>query len=217
VSHPTRRSLVAASLVVLTLVVAACDQRSATSSPAMSASPPAAASVPPSTAPSLSVVTPAPSVVPTGTPTPSTACAVAPQTGRLPSDRFTTLTVVGGGDADRLIFGFGNPSLGPGGPPEGSLTAAEAPYTQGASGAAIDVTGDRVLQVTFRGMSLQNDVGQETYSGPTELTPNLPALRHVVMYDATEGVVGWYVGYDGGGCATLSQTNDAVTLTIQHP
>ena len=52
-------------------------------------------------------------------------------------------------------------------------------------------------------MSLSNDVGQETYQGPPEVTPNLPALRHAVMYDATEGIVGWYLGYDGPGCVTL--------------
>jgi hypothetical protein len=216
-THATRRSLLFPVLAVLALVAAGCGSGATIATPLASPSPAAPASVAPSVTPSVAVATAAPTATPAATPAPATACAVTPQTGNLPSDRFTTLKVTAGGDADQLTFHFGNPSLGPGGPPEGSLAAAEPPYTQGASGATIEVSGDRVLQVTFRGMSLQNDVGQETYTGPTEFKPDLPALRHAVMYDATEGVVGWYVGYDGGGCATLSQTNNDVILTIQHP
>lgn len=212
-THATRRSLLLAALAVLALVAAACGPDTRIASPSASAGPSAPATVPPSAPPSVAVTTPAP----TATPVPSTACAVIPQTGKLPSDRFTTLKFTAGADADQLTFHFGDPSLGPGGPPEGSLAAAEPPYTQGASGATIEVNGDHVVQVTFRGMSLQNDAGQETYTGPTEIKPDLPALRHAVMYDATEGVVGWYIGYDGAGCVTLTQTANDVVLTIQHP
>ena len=68
------------------------------------------------------------------------------------------------------------------------------------------MTGDHALQVRFSGMCLSNDVGQETYKGPPEVTPDLPALRRAVMYDATEGIVGWYIGYDGPGCVDLVRT-----------
>ena len=43
-------------------------------------------------------------------------------------------------------------------------------------------------------MSLQNDVGQATYEGPASVKPDLPALRQVVLYDAFEGQMGWYIG-----------------------
>jgi hypothetical protein len=216
-THATRRSFVVATLAVLAVVAAGCGPGTSVATPATSPSPSAPASLAPSVPPSVAVTTPAPTATPVATPVPPTACAVTPETGALPSDRFTTLKVTAGADADHLTFHFGDPSLGPGGPPEGSLTAAEPPYTQAGSGATIEITGQHVLQVVFRGMSLQNDVGQETYTGAPGIKPDLPALRHAVMYDASEGVVGWYIGYDGGGCATLSQTNNDVVVTIQHP
>jgi hypothetical protein len=98
----------------------------------------------------------------------------------------------------------------------GSLDVARPPYTQAGSGATIDMPGDRVLQLRFSGMSLQNDAGQEMFTGPTELTPNLPALRKAVQFDASEGVVGWYIGYDGTGCVHLETDATGVTLTIDH-
>ena len=63
--------------------------------------------------------------------------------------------------------------------------------------------GEHVLALRFTGMSLSNDVGQPTYDGPRELKPDLEALRHAVLFDASEGIVGWYIGYDGSGCPTL--------------
>ncbi len=50
------------------------------------------------------------------------------------------------------------------------------------------MAGDHVLQLTFTGMSLQNDAGQETYSGPVTFKPDLRALQQAVLYDASEGV-----------------------------
>jgi hypothetical protein len=149
---------------------------------------------------------------------PSTAaCATLPSTGVLPSDRFVDLEVAGGASADRLTFVFGNPSLpGPAAPPQGSLDVAQPPYTQAGSGATIRMTGDRVVEVRFSGMSIANDVGQPTYSGPEEVKPALAALRHAVLFDASEGIVGWYVGYDGSGCLELVRNGNKVTLVIPH-
>ena len=61
-------------------------------------------------------------------------------------------------------------------------------------------------------MSIQNDVGQPVYDGPAEYRPGLPALRHLVLFDMSEGVVGWYIGYDGTGCVTLARVGDSVTV-----
>lgn len=213
-THPARRSL-ALTMLVTAFLASGCGSATPSAAPS--------ASVPPSPPPSATAssmpaptATPAPSATPLATPVASTACQVTPQTGKLPSDRLTGVKVTAGANSDSLTFHFGNPSLGPAGPPEGSLETAVPPYTQAASGATIAVDGDHVLQVRFERMSLSNDAGQETYTGPTEFKPDLPALRQAVMYDATEGVIGWYVGYDGGGCVTLATTGFDVTLTIAH-
>jgi hypothetical protein len=218
VNHTTRRLVVA--LATSVLLAAGCASGAQAPSPAASASstasasPSAPASVQPSVPPTLVVATPS-SVA---TPAPSTACAIPAQTGSLPSDRFTDIRVSSGATADSLVFVFGDPSLRASPvAPVGSLEVATPPYTQAGSGAPIQVNGDHVLQIRFSGMSLSNDVGQETYVGPRRVEEPFPALRHAVIYDMSEGVVGWYVGYDGDGCVTLSQAGNEVTLTIQHP
>jgi hypothetical protein len=118
---------------------------------------------------------------------------------------------------DQIRFVFDDPSIGnPGGAPRGTLSIAPSPFTFSGSGAEIDMRGQHVLLMRFEHMSLSNDVGQETYEGPREVEPDLPALRHAVLFDEFEGIVGWYVGYDGPGCATLAQDGSSVTLTIAH-
>ena len=152
------------------------------------------------------------------TPGPSTAgCQALPQTVALPSDRFTDIKVVPGAAADRLTFTFGNASLpGPPTPPQGSLEVARPPYTQAASGKAITIAGDHVVQVRFTGMSLANDVGQPTYDGRTDIRATGTAFKQAVLFDASEGVIGWYVGYNGPGCVTLAVGAHDVTLVIAH-
>jgi hypothetical protein len=121
--------------------------------------------------------------------------------------------------ADLVTFMFGNPSIPPPpqGPSEGSLGAAIPPYTEGASGLPIDVTGQHVAQVKFAGMSLSNDVGQPTYDGRMDFRPGLPTLKSVIAYEMFEGIIGWYIGYDGNGCVTLSSDATSVTVAVAHP
>ena len=133
----------------------------------------------------------------------------------MPSDRFTDIKVVPGADADRLVFVFGNASLpGPPTPPQGSLEVARPPYTQAASGKSITIAGDHVVQVRFTGMSLANDVGQPTYDGRTDIRATGTAFKQAVLFDASEGVIGWYVGYDGSGCVSMAVGAHDVTLVI---
>ena len=33
----------------------------------------------------------------------------------------------------------------------------------------------------------------------------------------SEGVVGWYIGYDGNGCVTLTNDGSDVIVAIDHP
>ena len=209
--------------IVLVFAAAGCDSATRSPSPSPSAGASSATDGVPTPAPSVSPpvtasLSPAPSLVPTASPAPSVAaCTDLPQTGTLPSDRFVDVTATSGPDADRLTFVFGNASLpGPPSPPQGSLQVATPPYTRAGSGAPIEVTGAHVVQVRFSGMSLADDLGQPTYDGPTEVEPGFTALRHAVLSDASEGVVGWYVGYDGSGCVSLVRSGTSLTLVIER-
>jgi hypothetical protein len=209
-AHPRRL----ATLLSLGLVLAACSQAAPSSSTLPTPNIPASPSASPSASAPASL---APTAAPTASPvaSPSAAACALPPAGTLPSDRFTDLTVASGPNRDRLTFTFGNPSLpGPASPPQGSLEAASPPYSQASSGAAITMLGEHVLALRFTGMSLSNDVGQPTYDGPRELKPDFDALRHAVLFDASEGVVGWYIGYDGTGCPTLTRNGDDLVLAI---
>ena len=192
------------------VVVAACG--SVTPSQSGAASPGGSTPTTPTTP-----VTTAPSAVTGQSATPSD-CTEPSTTLTLPSDRFTDIQVSTTPAADRLTFVFGEPSLpGPAEPPMGDLAATSPPYTMAGSGAEVPIAGDHVVTIGFGVMSLQNDAGQETYGGPPEVKPDLPALRQAVLYDASEGRIGWYVGYDGPGCLAFEVTRNAVTLTIGHP
>lgn len=177
-------------------------------SPAASIEPSASASEVPSATP---IVTAAP------TPSPSAeACVVQPQEGLLPSDRVVAVEVATSPAADFVTFVFEAGSLTPAGPPRGELTVAEPPFTYGSSGLPIDLAGDHALQVRFSGMSLSNDVGEPTYTGDRDIRVDFPALRQAIMYDESEGIAAWYIGYDGTGCVNLLREGDAVVVSIAH-
>lgn len=218
---PRRHRRAAAPFLAGLLLVAACTQATPSPSPSPSASPSTAASASsgPSASPSAaSTATPAPTPTASPSPTPVADCVVQPQDGPLASDRMTDVKISSTDEADLITFVFGRMSLpGPGGQPEGDLKVAEAPYTQAGSGEAIDMQGDHVLQLRFTHMSLSADTGDLTYDGPGEFTPDLPVLRHAVMFDMSEGQIGWYLGYDGPGCVTLGRAGNDVTLSFARP
>jgi len=215
------RVLAAVVVVVTAVVVAACGASgpsasasasaagATASSPAASATAAASSTAAPSAASAPSVSADA-SVGPVECPEPTTTLT-------LPSDRFTDIRVATTPTADRITFVFGESSLpGPAEPPMGELSPAAPPFTFAGSGAEIPMTGDHVVVVGFATMSLQNDAGQETYGGPPAIKPDFPALKQAVLFDASEGAIGWYVGYAGDGCLAFDVTRDSVTLTIGH-
>lgn len=215
VHQPNRR--LAKPLVVLTglaLLFAACG----TTAPSSPSSPSATSA--PSTAqpsgPAPSSAAPAPTAAPPSAS--AAACQIAPQTGRLPSDRLVDITIASSAGADVVTFVFGNDSLpGPAGAPDGTLETAEPPFIQGGSGEPQEVLGEHVALLRFAGMSIANDVGQPVYDGELEFRPALPALRHVVNMEMFEGVVSWYIGFDGPGCMTLIGDGRNVSVAIEHP
>jgi hypothetical protein len=213
---------------VMVVAVAACGTTTPSATPSTSASAiasglpvasaSAAASIPATAAPA----SPAPTTGPAasaGASEAAEACPISPQTGRLPSDRLVDVRLSSIASADLVTFVFGEMSLPepPQGVSEGALQAAVPPYTEGASGRPIDVAGEHIAQIRFAGMSLSNDVGEPTYEGPNDLVPTMTVLKSVVLFDMSEGVIGWYLGYDGNGCLTLSSTRTSVTVAIDHP
>ncbi|OGO51261.1 MAG: hypothetical protein A2Z32_05845 [Chloroflexi bacterium RBG_16_69_14] len=160
------------------------------------------------------------SPTPLTTPTASasaTACVSMPQTGIVPSDRLTAIEVSGLPGRDIVRFEFGTGSLTPAGPPTGSLDVASPPFTEGASGLPIDLEGEHALQVVFKNMSIMNDVGQPTFTGErqVQVTDASRSLRQVIIFDESEGQIGWYVGYDGSSCVILSREGNAIVLAIE--
>jgi hypothetical protein len=145
-----------------------------------------------------------------GTPT---ECPVAGLTGRLPSNRLLDVTVASGETTDRVSFVFGSQVSSPAGDPMGRVAQAEPPFSSAGSGAPIDVAGTRFLEIRFSGMVIAGEDGTPTFIGRRDQEVDFPALRQVTLYDESEGVVGWYVGFDGPGCATL--TFDAGTSAVQ--
>ena len=216
-----RRSGAAAALAVCLLVAAACTAPVVSPSPGPSPTPSAVPTTvgSPSTTPSTTPTAAAtPSPTPSHSPSPAADCTVLPQEGALASDRMTDVVISSTDEADLITFVFGNASLpGPAGQPRGDLMIAEPPYTQSGSGQEIRMRGEHVLQLRFTHMSLSADTGDLTYNGPDEFKPNLPVLRHAVQFDAFEGQIGWYIGYNGSGCVTLGRDGDNVTIAFARP
>jgi hypothetical protein len=204
--------------MVAALALAACDPGSTTPASG-SISTPGSTTTTATTAPAAEPSTTASAAATDAGPSSAAeACPVAPQTGRLPSNRLVDIEFPPATGADAITFVFGDDSLpGPLSAPEGTLETAEPPFIQGGSGEPLEVEGEHVALVRFAGMSVANDVGQPVYQGELEFRPELPALRHVVNMEMFEGVVGWYIGYDGPGCLTLEQDGRSVSIVIQHP
>ena len=224
---PTRRATSAVVGVLALIMVAACGPTMTTPNPASPSGP--AGSVPIESAvvsPDTSATTPSASAGAiasggaSGSPpaaSPVGPCPVARHTVTAPSDRLVDVAVSSGGSSDVVSFVFGPPSLeGPPGSPTGTLSAAKPPYTRAGSGSTLKVAGSRVARIVFNRLSTVNDVGEPTYGGRTDIKTTSTALREVVLFDDSEGVMGWFIGFDGPGCATLTASGDRVIVTIAH-
>jgi hypothetical protein len=218
-ARPRRAWLALMFVAVAGLIVTACGGTTATTPATPSTAPSSPSAAPATTGPTTAPASASPSAEPPTASPEDEACQITPQAGRLPSDRMTDVRISTSGTADLVTFVFGNLSLPepPQGVSEGSLDAAVPPFTQSASGLPIDVTGQHVAQIRFSGMSIVNDVGEPTYDGTMDFRPDLTALKTVVNFDMFEGVVGWYIGYDGDGCVNLTSDATSVTVVIDHP
>ena len=223
--NPTIQRLLpvlAGALVVLVAVVLIFGGGGSTPGASAVASPGSSASLEPSPSASASEVpSPTPSATPSPTapsasPSPVVSCVVQPQDGLLPSDRVVSVEVSTSADVDFVTFVFDDGSLSPAGPPRGELTVAKPPFTYGPSGLPIDLDGNHALQVRFSAMSLYNDVGEPTFSGERDVKVDYPALKQAIMFDESEGIAAWYIGYDSNGCVDLVRDGNDILVTIAH-
>jgi hypothetical protein len=228
-----RTALVVAVGTAIALLIAACGPAASPStSPLAAASPSASA---PSSSPLVSASqssspVPSASAAAAATPSPAATASTAPsapghgaatcdlpQQANLRSDRVTDMSVTSTATTDTVTFVFGRSSLpGPASPPSGLLDATRPPFTNASSGEPIELAGEHALQVRFSGMSIANDVGEEVYTGPREVHPNGVYVRDVVLYDESEGVIGWYLSYDGDACVTMDTSGPNVTVTFDR-
>jgi hypothetical protein len=211
-NHATWRRLV----IVATLVLGGCA-----STPAPTPSRPLP--VPSSSAATAGASPSAPASAPTATTSPTSSiatqapCPVTSQTGLLPSDRLVDLSISATPTHDLLTFIFAASSPGPAGPPRGTLEAANPPFSFAGSGQQFALLGEHAVQLRFTGMTIASESGEATYQGPTDVKPALTVLREAIQYDASEGIIGWDVGYDGPGCVTLVREGNDVTVMFAHP
>ncbi len=213
------RGRAALTLAVVVLVAACSAPPPSLTPPPPPTSVPTAAASPTSSTPATASPSPVAVATPSPSPTPvPTDCPLRPETGRLPSDRMTDVRITSADGADIVTFVFGDPSSAapPQGVSEGSLDVAEPPFVGGASGLPLEVDGARVLEIRFSAMTLGDDDESPTYEGENAFRPDLPAVRSVVLREAFEGILSWYIGYDGPGCVTLSSSGGTVSIVVAH-
>jgi hypothetical protein len=210
---PRRRIARAAALTVVALTLVACSSRAVPAAGGAGAAPADPASS--AAAPAIPAATAAPAS--TGNADTAAGCGISTQSFVPPSDTLLSVSISSSGGSDRIVFHFG-PLSGEPLEPAGSIESAHPPFTEGQSTNTVDVSGDEFVQIRFEGMLIADASGHETFSGSTDRNPKLPALRELVETDASEGVIVWIAGYNGGGCVhvAVSEKAGTVTVTIDH-
>jgi hypothetical protein len=124
--------------------------------------------------------------------------------------------VVAGATGDQVVFTLAaSPQASPA-KPAVAVAVVGPPFVADPSGLALQVPGDLFVRVRFEGMALFDAAGVGYYSGSTNIVEPGPGLRGVVRQSANEGVTAWILGYDAGGCATVSADASTITVTIAH-
>lgn len=158
-----------------------------------------------------STTSPTPAV--TVEPTAAEPCAFVEQSGPLFSNTLVSFEVDSDGLTDRVTFTLGDPA-GPFNDAEGRLRAVEPPFIEDGSGEEVEVLGEHHLELRLDAMSLFDDAGNPTFTSEGTLKPDMLTLRQVELTGAFEGIYSFIIGYDGGGCVTLTSEEAARTLTI---
>jgi hypothetical protein len=113
---------------------------------------------------------------------------------------------------DRVVFEFDQ------GTPELTLDRAEPPFTADGSGLPIDVDGTSFLGLVMRGGTKQTDAGTSSYDGSTDISPDFPALVHLIEGGDFERQSTWYLGLSGESCVRvlLLDAPPRLVIDIEH-
>src|SRR5438105_6973257 len=137
----------------------------------------------------------APSAQPSATPSPQSSASAlsftcdAGSAGGPSGSNLTALRVAHHAGYDRITFQFD------GGLPAYSITPqSNAQFTQDASGQTVVLMGSSGLRIVFHDSSGHTPSGQQTYTGSTDLEPNLPTVREVRESGDFERRLSWGAG-----------------------
>lgn len=184
--------------------------------------------VAPTSAPATPTPTPArtsppatasPAAAPTPTPTPTAVASCPDQQGGTANSvtQLVAVRIAHHPGFDRIVF-----ELGPSGPPaeyrmpEWRLSVATS-FTDTA-GRDVQIDGNAWLGLNFQGNSIVDaNTGQVTYTGPTELRPGTPLVRHVRLIEDFERVQVWGIGLERLACASVLELTDPVRLVLDLP
>jgi hypothetical protein len=108
------------------------------------------------------------------------------------------------GTFDRITFEF------QGELPGYSVQYVEPPIIADASGLEVDIDGSGFIQIRMEPAAGHDpDTGDETYTGPLELKPDLPSLLEAERTGDFEAVLTWVLG--------LSEEADFRVTTLEGP
>jgi hypothetical protein len=205
----SRRALAPAA--VLILLLAACTSVSSSGSPQASASPSAAASASPLPSQEASA-SEAPSTAPTDDLGEFACSFPVSGVGTVVRAQITDVRVGTHSGYDRVVFEFDN------GIPEFMLDEATPPLLQDPSGLEMDVEGTAFLRLVMQGGTAVSPDGVQTYTGPTEFTPDFRKLTELESGGDFEAVSSWYVGLSEASCVrVLTLTNPSrLVIDIEH-
>ena len=106
---------------------------------------------------------------------------------------------------DRVVFEFAGGTL-----PSYTLThQASTNFVKDASGQPVTLQGSAGLKLVFHGAA-----GYPTYSGSTDLKPDLPVVKEVEQLGDFEGVLSWGIGLSQQSCMRTLELSGPTRLVV---
>jgi hypothetical protein len=120
----------------------------------------------------------------------------------------------GPSDYDRAVFEFSGSGI-----PEILVGPGTPPFTQDPSDLPLAVRGSSFLVVVMHGASMIDPYGAISYGGPTDFTPDFPAVSELRAAGDFERVSSWVIGLKGPSCHRVYTLTNPTRLVIdvQHP
>lgn len=113
---------------------------------------------------------------------------------------------------DRVVFEFRGDDT-----PGYDVRYVKRPITADGSGSNIEIAGSNVIQVRMENAldaDLEKQSAPATYTGPTRLTPRLPAVEELARSGGYEGVLTWVIGTRSRVGYVVSTLQDPPRLVI---